>query len=455
MSDKYLPFPTKVENTIDKYKMLSPTKALLVGVSGGSDSICLLYVMKAICEKRGISLAAAHINHHIRGEESDRDRDFVKDICRKWDIPIFVLEGNVLEKAQLEHISTEEAGRAIRYEFFQSSAQKMGEGTLIATAHSLSDSAETALFNMARGTTLSGLCGIPPIRGNIIRPLIEVTKEEIIKYCEDEKLPFVTDSTNLEDAYARNRLRHHAIPAMKSVNQSFEKAFLRMSNSLSLDKALLDELTKQALEKAKTQKGYDGALLSKEPPAIKTRAAAYILKSFGFSADYERITLLAQCFGKADFKEELSKGKYLCQKAGEVFLLEKEEAPTPIVEHKLKLGVNKLSDGRSLILTEINGENEEISKKINQCSFKNMLESDKIKGTLTVRSRIEGDKICLGGARRSLKKIFNEKKIPVNARMGVAVVAYNGTPVWVEGLGADKSFCATPKTKNALLIEIK
>ena len=207
----------KSKSVIDKYQMLSPNDTVVVGFSGGADSMTLLSLMNALKSEYDLNLIAAHVNHGIRGDEAQRDQDFCTEVCNNLGIRLEVLNADVPSIARERGVSEEVAGRDVRYDFFNSLA---GESGKIATAHNANDAVETMIFNLCRGTGLRGLSSIPPIRGNIIRPLIECTRAEIEQYITDNNLSYVTDSTNLTDEYMRNRIRHNILPELSLVNEN-------------------------------------------------------------------------------------------------------------------------------------------------------------------------------------------------------------------------------------------
>ena len=327
-----------VKKVIEHHKMLENCGGVVAAVSGGCDSSVLLHVLWKLSTEMGFKILCAHINHNLRGSESDRDEAFVRSLCEKYGIECRVLSANVAEFAEKNRLSTEEAGRKLRYEFFEHCASELGENAKVATAHSLSDSAETYIFNSARGASLSGICGIPPVRGKIIRPLIEFSREQIEAYANEHGLDYVTDSTNLTDEYTRNKIRHGAIPIMKEINPGFEKAFLRLSKNLSETRDFIDSEAEKLLLNSKTENGFDGRILKEAHPALKNRAAAMILESFGFAVDYERTHRLAEKIGTEDFKEELSKNEYLVQKGGIVFKETKAKKTPEIVKPAFAAG---------------------------------------------------------------------------------------------------------------------
>ena len=197
----------------EKYDMLPQGARVLCAVSGGADSVCLLHLLKS----GGADVFCAHFNHRLRGAESDRDEDFVRRLCAELGVELFAGAGDVAEYAARNSMGTEEAARKLRYNYLFDTAAKCGAGR-IATAHNAEDNAETVLMNLARGTGLRGIGGIPPRRGKIIRPLLQTTRDEIILYLEENGLEHVEDSTNAADGYARNRLRHYVLPVLRQQN---------------------------------------------------------------------------------------------------------------------------------------------------------------------------------------------------------------------------------------------
>ena len=206
----------QILDTAKKYSMTETGDEVIAALSGGADSVCLLLALNELKETLGIKLSAIHVNHCLRGNESDRDEQFCRDLCGRLRIPLICGRFNVKEEAENRKISTELAARDIRYRFFQENSS----GKKIATAHTANDNAETVIFNLARGTGTKGIAGIPPVRGNIIRPLINVTRSQIENYLKEKNQEYVTDSTNLTDDYTRNIIRHIVIPVIEQINSS-------------------------------------------------------------------------------------------------------------------------------------------------------------------------------------------------------------------------------------------
>ena len=202
--------------TVRRYSMLTGAERVVAGFSGGADSMALVHFLW----QAGIPLLAAHVNHGLRGKASDADEECVRRFCAERQIPLRVLHADAAKAAAERREGIEAAGRRIRYGFFESLC---GPGDKIATAHTLSDQAETVLLHLVRGSGTKGLCGIPPMRGRVIRPLIGLTREQIEEYCTRYALPFVTDASNFSREYARNRVRLDIIPALKEMNPSLSR----------------------------------------------------------------------------------------------------------------------------------------------------------------------------------------------------------------------------------------
>jgi len=253
------------------YNMIEKGDAVVAALSGGADSVSLLHALKTLSERLGVTVSACHINHHIRGEESDRDMHFCEELCGRLGIPLTIREADVPSLRQ-KHESLEECARRVRYEFFA----EVSRGGKLATAHNANDCAETALLNLIRGTGLKGLCGVPPVRGNIIRPLVYCTRAEVEDYCRSRGLTWVTDSTNLSVDYTRNRIRHIILPEMMKLNGSLFATMTRMEKNLRSDSDYLEGLAETALEEARCPGGYSAAALAELPEPLLTRAVRRI-----------------------------------------------------------------------------------------------------------------------------------------------------------------------------------
>ena len=236
----------KVLNTIKRYEQIKSGDTIVVGVSGGPDSICLLNVLKNLQNELKINIVVAHINHMIR-KEADSETEFVQDFCEQRDIKCFVKKADVLQIAKEKKLGTEEVGRKIRYDFFEEVKNLVG-GNKIATAHNANDNAETVLMNFLRGSGSTGLKGIEPIRDNkLIRPIIECTRQEIEQYCNEKGLNPKYDKTNQENIYTRNKIRNMLIPYIQeNFNPNIIETINRMSNLIATDEMYFKSIVKQS-----------------------------------------------------------------------------------------------------------------------------------------------------------------------------------------------------------------
>lgn len=224
-----------VEDTIKKYNMLNHGDSIVVGLSGGPDSMCLLHVLMGLKEAWGLKIYAAHLNHQFRGRDADEDALYVKKKCEEWGIEVFIQVFNVPAYAKEKGLSSEEAGREIRYKLFYEVAHKVGANK-IAIAHNMNDNAETVLMNLFRGSGIEGLKGIEATRGEIIRPLINVRRDEIEAYCHEKKLNPRIDKTNLEPIYGRNKVRLELIPYIeKHFNGNIMSTLQRLSDIVTIE----------------------------------------------------------------------------------------------------------------------------------------------------------------------------------------------------------------------------
>ena len=229
----------KAFDAIVKLDLIHQGDRVCAALSGGADSVALTHFLWKNREQLGITLTACHLNHCLREEESFRDQRFVEDFCRERSIPLTLRTVDIAALARKNGLSVEECGREERYRLFEELCA--GEHSLVATAHTQSDNVETVVFHLCRGTGLKGLTGIPPKRGKIIRPLILATREEVEGYCQREGLPYVTDSSNLQDVYSRNRVRHRVLPELEAVHPGAKEAIARLSRTLALEEDFLEE----------------------------------------------------------------------------------------------------------------------------------------------------------------------------------------------------------------------
>ena len=400
----------KVCAFMKQYEMAKPGEHVICAVSGGADSMALLWAMYLLKDKLQISLSAAHYNHHLRGEESDRDEAFVTDFCDGYGIPLYK-GGSVVETGEK---GLEAAAREARYAFLESLPGK------IATAHTADDNAETLLMHLIRGTGLKGLGGIWPVLGNRIRPMLTVTREEVLAFLESYHIDFVEDSSNKEDAFLRNRLRHHVMPLLKKENPRISENLTQMALGLREDEALLSErLHRDSLSVSELREMH---------PAGRARVLEAFLKECGVKEPErahihlaEELVFSENPSAKGSFPGGiLLRRKYdLLEKAEEIFSLEEKILPCPGEVEYPQLGIRITARPATQIV-----------KKADHfviCPVEK----------LYIRSRRSGDEITLSGGTKSLKSLFVDRKIPQAERNVIPVLASGDQVLGVWGIGGN------------------
>lgn len=440
----------KALQTVEKYNMLAPGDCVVIGLSGGADSCALLSFLLSLRERMSLSLIACHVNHMLRGSEADRDEQFVRQLCAENDVSFELLRIDVASEAARRHESTEKTGRDIRYKFFEKVAAE--HNARIATAHTASDNAETVLFNLARGAGLRGLCGIPPVRGMVIRPLICVTRGEIEDYCRKKNIDYVTDSTNLTDEYNRNRLRHGAVPVMKAINPSFEDTVLRMTDVLRRTVDTLEKIAKEFLNNAKFRNGYKAEMLNTLDDTMLSEVIMILCREHGIISEAKHIQLIKEII-RTQGAVELKKDVFAVSKQGFLRIIEKEEtrqsAPVSFKDQDLIVINNKKYSLNKFNLEKVNNR-----EKNNKNVFDNSLDYDTIPLTGVFRCRKSGDvfRPAGRGLTKSVRRLFIEMKIPAEQRDRIVMLADGSNVLWIEGIGTAECCCVTEGTKKILTI---
>ena len=420
-------------DTCKEYSLIPKGSIVTVALSGGADSVALLYALNRIKDKLGITVKAAHLNHLIRGDEAFRDEEFVKNLCSSLGIPLICEKKDVPKIAKELNLSLETAARKVRYEFLS----RICDGGLIATAHTASDNLETVLLNLARGTALGGLCGIPIKRDNIIRPIISVTREEIEKYCEKHNLSFVTDSTNLSDDYTRNKLRHNIVPVLREINPKIEKSVLKTSRSVTQISNMIKDKAKNYIKENLSDNKLNLSNFGELNPEIAKRVITQFVKICD-----SRISLEA-CHIECIYD--------ICLKGGKTGIPKNKYCQNK----KGYLCVGSNDENRQI--TTFSVEIIKKTEKINNLLLNNALDCDKIVGKLVLRTRMSGDSIRLvnRGCTKNLKKLYNECSIPVNIRDTLPVISDDLGVVWIHTIGVSERCAVGKKTNSAYIIGVK
>ena len=438
-----------------QYSLFSQGDRIAVGVSGGADSVALLRFLAALRPQFGWDLVVCHIHHGLRAAEADRDEHFVRALAEQLGLPCAVSRIDAAAIALRDHISVEEAGRMARYAFF---AQTAGEGGRIATAHTLDDSIETVLMNLVRGTGLRGLCGIPRIRGNIVRPLLDCTRAEVEDYLGALGQPYCTDSTNLTDDYTRNRIRHDIIPRLCALNPNFPGAMARMLPRLAAQQALTDCLAAQSAQQLQAAcGGLSRQGLSALPEPVCDRLLLRLLEQNRLpvsAAAVERMTETLRTGGKLDlaarswfFVAQGDLAAVIYAPPGGI-----PPVPVPLPQEETPV-ILPFSPQKSLKLTLCNKIVANTSEKFNISLLKYAIDCDRIKRYSFMRTRRPGDTFIVGKKQLSLGEAWAAAGIPALLRPALMVLADEQGVLWAEGIGSSSRAAVTENTKQYVIIE--
>lgn len=401
----------KLTALIRKYNMLSQGDTVICALSGGADSMALLFAMYLLQEKLGITVKAAHFNHNLRGEESDGDERFVREFCDRYDVELFVGSAQVRSGKK----GLEAAARDARYGFFSSLEGK------IATAHTANDNAETVLLHLTRGTGLKGLGAIAPVRGNLIRPMLTVTRQEVLAFLEEYHIPHRDDSSNHGDDFLRNRIRHKVMPLLEEENPRLAENLSAMAMRLRQDEECLAELSE-------TEGAMNVSELRQMHIARRSRALERFLKESGVKEpEAEHIALVdALVFSeKPSAKAKLPGGVTIRRCYSLLIAGEESDPPEPVMLQCP--GEWEFGDTRILC------------RPAEQIINTGQVITLRPEGELWVRSRAAGDVIRLGGGTRSLKKLFIDCKIPAYRRPFVPVLADDLGVAGICAFGVDQN----------------
>lgn len=400
----------KLAAFLEENRMLQPGDALVCAVSGGADSVAMLFAMYLLKDKLGIRLSAAHFNHHLRGAESDRDARFVEDFCGGLGIPLHMGEGTVVPGEK----GLEAAAREARYAFL------MGLPGKIATAHTADDNAETVLMHLVRGTGLKGLGGISPVSGRLLRPMLTVTRREVEDFLREYHLKHVEDSSNESDAFLRNRIRHMVMPLLRGENPRIGENLSRLALGLRLDESYLEAQALGPLPGVSE--------LRQLHPAVRRRYLRLFLEDSGVREPEQSHVELAEALVFSEnpsARGSFPGGKTIAREYDRLVLLEERNA---LPERRLCCpGRTELPEvGLAAVCTPAVGlENGPRVFTIRP------------RGQMVLRGRQSGDALRLSGGRKLLKKRMIDEKIPAPQRGRIPVLCDDEGILGVWGFGAD------------------
>ena len=456
----------RVRSTIDKYNLLQKGDKIVLGLSGGPDSVSLLHVLKQLESEYDISIYAAHLNHQIRGIEAQKDVMYISRLCDSLGVKLFVKSINVPAYCKENGLSIEEGARKLRYEMFYEIKQKT-KSNKIAIGHNLNDQAETILMRMMRGTGLQGLRGIEYKRDDtIIRPILDIERSSIEKYCDEHELNPRIDSTNLENIYTRNKIRLELIPYMQeNFNNNVVESICRMGNNLKLDSEYIEQEGINKFNEVAKLNNNEEVEISLDKyvdlhKAIKSRiirnSIKYILGDTNF-VDQKHIEDIIELEEdtKINKKIVLPRGLFVYRNKNNILLTNKEITYEEIEFcYKVpKEGVIKIKELGVFVETKVISIDRFNSMKVDKAS--KGFDLDKFKGGIFVRNRKSGDKIKLAAGSKKLKSLFIDLKIPRENRSRIPVVVDDNEVVCVGDYKISENYKIDANTKEVLKITFK
>lgn len=433
----------KVRKFIEKHHMIEQGDFIVVGVSGGADSVCLLLLLCELRQKYDLTLKAVHINHSIR-TEAKKDQHFVENLCQNLKVPWITFVENVKEAAQSQSLSLEEAGRMIRYRCFRKVLDQHGGGK-IAVAHHQNDQAETLLYRMSRGTGIQGLKGMEAVRGDVIRPLLCLTKSEILSYLKENDQSWMEDASNEDNTFARNKIRNQVVPVLTQVNSKAVEHIFSLSEEIEEWSRFLNEHLDKTWKSCASQseKGWslDLERFSEEPELIRRLLAKQAIEqTAGKKKDIEKVHIQSFC----DLAQK-ENGKSI-------------DLPYGLTGRKTygKLLVETREDhAESTVMGLLTIKETDGSEKTGQKDFTKMIDYDKIDNDIQLRYRRPGDFLVFSkdGKKKSLNRYFIDEKIPREERDRIPLAADGSRIIWIVGYRLSEFYKISEETKRYLKLE--
>jgi len=459
-----------VRETIVRYEMFEKGDRVLVAVSGGPDSVALVHILNTVAGDYSLQLAIAHLNHSLRGQESDRDAGFVAALAEKFELPCYLEKKDVKAFQRRRRLSLEEAARRVRYEFYEAVSTKDGFNK-IALGHHSDDNAELVLMNLLRGSGPLGLSGIAPVRDSkIVRPLIHLKRFEILEYVSAKKIAFVTDTSNIDPAYRRNRIRHCLMPELKkSYNPAIVDSLNRLGEILQAEDQWMDQALESVFADSIIDQTSDGIRLdlpkfNKMHPAAGRRIIRKAILSV--KHDLRRITF-SHVDAVLDLAGKIRSGGFLDLPDGirvikdtAVLTIKKKgrEGLTDMINYRYKIfaeGTTPIIEAQvaiKLVGIDIGDVPEFKDAGTNRAFF----DRDCLRFPMVIRNFRPGDRFSPLGVdgTQKLKKFFINNKIPARQRYKCPLLVSENKIIWVGGLRIDNSVKLGPKTRRVLMAEL-
>lgn len=440
-----------------KYKMFQPGDKVLVALSGGPDSVAMLHALHAHSTELGITLHVAHLNHGIRGEQSNLDEDFVRILAHSFGLDISVERVDVPSLRVEMKMGEEEAARIIRYKYLQDTYTHIG-ASKIAVGHNADDRAESVLLNVIRGTGIDGLGSIRPVRGNIVRPLIDTSRSDIEAYIKENALTYRIDESNMDINYTRNRIRHELIPLLESnYNPQVKNALVRLAQIATNQSSFIADLAADTINRISEQEAINAELFLELHSALQyqvIRAEIQRLKGDLKDVSFEQIDRVIESLHNGeDFTITLPSGRIYAERKGRYFQIRAAEELIEVepFDYTLQVpGKTKIDQIGLYIHAEI--IDGAIAKKTT--SHEALIDANSVIGPLRVRNIYPGDKMIPFGMHgtKKLQDIFVDKKIPKPDRARTAVVVDDEKILWAIGIASSEAGRITDKTRRTIRI---
>ena len=471
-------FLQTVEETIATYGMLNPKDSVVIGVSGGPDSVALLHALFLIAPRFSLKLGVAHVNHCLRGNDSDKEAQLVEVLAKKHDLPFYTQKKDVRKYRIENKLSLEEAARRVRYAFLNNVADIVPYNK-IAVGHHSDDNAELILMNLFRGSGAQGLSGIPPVREHrIIRPLIKLNRSEIIDFLNQNKLEYVSDASNMDTTYFRNRVRHDLIPLLKNAyNPKISETLNRLSSIIRSEEEWLDDVVHPFFEKTvlDVQENYiilSVTMLNQYHPALQRRIIRMTIEEI--KGDLRRIRFVninsvigllnkSSAYGKVDLPDCIRIQRdqdALCVSIEKRMLRDMSEKFDHSDLFTFEYQVEKPDSvcireiGATIKFTEMRMERVSDYRYAGQNV--GFFDKDSLSFPMVIRNFRPGDtfKPLGAGGSQKLKKFFIDKKVPRSERLKCPILLNRGKIIWVVGHRIDESVKVMPSTRNLLKVEL-
>ena len=445
---------SSVEKNLFSVGFLPKGSGLLLGLSGGADSVMLLTALNSLSSRYGFILEAVHVNHMIRGNEAARDEDFCRTLCLKQKVRLHIFSENVPKIAIERGTGLEETARDVRYGIFKQLLDQNEKLQYVVTAHNASDNIETVIFNIARGCGLRGLCGIPMLRGRVLRPLLDVSKSDIVDALQEAGIQYSDDSTNSDVKYTRNYIRRDILPGMRKINPGVDTSAYKMCAHLRDDLAFIEEAAATWLSDKSVTNKANIVDLQALPIAIARRVIPSMYREAGGTQMLEEVhidQLISMIkTGHTTFIQRFPGGICAYAEHGRIVFSAsppKQEEHLPI--QIIHIGENSL-EGRNadLILTPDPDYFKEKQANVYKFVIKASLSSAKISGDLYVRERIEGDSYRYAGMTHKIKKLLADRRLHGIPRPLIPVLCDDNGALWVPGFAARED---KEKTEKRLL----